>query len=569
MCLPRKSTGAVSVLIAIAVAGGIAFSPAPGAAQGGVKLPKTVEPGRRARPSPAAPAAPLQLQWVIELPPGPTVPKRMANQAFRLKGLSVQGVTVYGQNEIRRLFSHLLNKTITFGAFYGIAQAIQALYHRDGYILSFAYVPPQKVADGVFQIVVVEGFVKRVTVEGVKGRLKRRLEKMFAPIAARRPLNTKIMERYLLLGNDLAGVRAKGVLQPSRKTRGASDLIVKVERKPFSAQAEIDNRGSQFVGPWRTGVTASANSVLGRGERVTASFRTAGPFSELISTSLDAAYPIGLEGLTVGAAAGYITAKPGSTLAAFDTGTRSVTGDLKASYPLIRSRAMTLRTRGSLSFLNAAVDIGGSRSTSDRIRTINAGITFSQSGFLRGGTGLGVEMVQAVPFLDSSDAAEMSRKDADTAFTKLTADFARTQILWGGLLLGLNATAQLTRSPLPASAEFAVGGPRFGRGYDSAEITGEDGFAVSAELRYPWDTSWSFLPRLTPYLFYDFGKVWNEASASSVGASESLASTGLGLRGRLPLGATLDFEYARPLTRVPSDDPNKTGRLFLFIRIRF
>lgn len=527
------------------------------------KIPGNVEPGRRPRRAPSAPAAPLALKWTIELPPGPTVPERLANQVLELKGLIVDGAKVYRQKVLRGIFNRHLGKEITFGEFYAIARAIQARYHRDGYLLSFAYVPPQKVKDGVFRIAVVEGFVSSVTVEGVDGKLKQGIERILAPIAGQRPLTTQTLERYMLLVNDLPGVAATGVLQPAKKVRGASDMVVKVSRRPVDGHVSADNRGSEFVGPWRGAAGIGFNSLLGRGERVSLDANIAVPTEELLSVRLKYGEPLSLEGLRIDIAGGYVSSEPGSTLAALDVETKSYSGDVDVTYPLIRTRGETLRLGAGLSFLDTEVNWVAGRLSNDRLRTVRARLTYNRAGFLGGGNGLVLGFTQAVPILGASDADDdaTSRDDADEAFTKITLDVTRTQPLFRGVDLVLAAAGQYARSPLPAAMEFSLGGSRFGRGYDSGEITGEDGVAISAEIGYSLFYRKFFVRRVRPYGFYDFGQAWDEGA----GGGRSLASAGAGVRLRLVRGLRLNAEYARPLTRTPDNASDRDGRFFVFL----
>lgn len=67
------------------------------------KLPGTVEPGRREAPAPE-PAAPLDLQWIIDLPPGVEPPESLAGEILRLEDLKFLGVTAYERGDLLPLF---------------------------------------------------------------------------------------------------------------------------------------------------------------------------------------------------------------------------------------------------------------------------------------------------------------------------------------------------------------------------------------------------------------------------------------------------------------------------------
>lgn len=137
--------------------------------------------------------------------------------------------------------------------------------------------------------------------------------------------------------------------------------------------------------------------------------------------------------------------------------------------------------------------------------------------------------------------------------------------MYKALGLKISVTGQYARAPTPASEEFSLGGDGFGRAYNSGELTGEDGIAVVAELSYYFRPKVDYLTYLQPYGFYDFGKIWDKSSSSSLGLKQSLSSAGIGVRLGLIKGLTARLEYNHPLTREPSNQAGeKHGRLFFF-----
>ena len=555
----------------VAVMGALAVLPSavrPAAAQ---QIPGPVEPGRPEAPAPPLPKKPVQLDWTVILPGGADVPSGLAAEKIDFADLKLTGVTVYEHADLLDLFAQYQGQVITFGEIYGIARAIQARYQGDGYLLSFAYVPPQRVKDGIYTIAVVEGFVDRIIVEDVDGRLKRTIERQMAPIAEDRPLRIEVLERYMLLTNDLSGVTASSVLQPAEGTPGAADLVVKVTRVPLDAGLAFDNRGSKFGGPWRVAADTGVNSILGLGERLFADASIT-PFErkEEKSAGLGFLQPLGDEGIRVRVHGGYTKSKPGFTLRPLDVETTGINADLDVSYPIIRSRTRNLTLSAGLSLRNTKVDLAGVNFTRDRLRTFRAAATLSQYGFLNGATGGRVQFTQGLPVLGATDSDDdMSRADAVRTFSKVDISLVRAQPLFAGLTLTASLIGQYSFDPLAASEEFAAGGPRFGRAYDLAEVTGEHGLAGALELSYALYPDTPYIEAISPYVFYDIGKVWDEKTNDSPGQGESLASTGIGIKVSLIHAINLSLEYARPLTRTPLSDTGPPGRVFFFLTAGF
>jgi hemolysin activation/secretion protein len=111
------------------------------------------------------------------------------------------------------------------------------------------------------------------------------------------------------------------------------------------------------------------------------------------------------------------------------------------------------------------------------------------------------------------------------------------------------------------SEQFSLGGSRFGRGYDPAELTGDDALAGTVELRYGHGVEWDILRSFQLYLFYDLGAVWNHG-ADSLLRRASLASAGGGVRLTLEQDFFVSLEIAKPLTLPLLPDFNKPVRVF-------
>jgi hypothetical protein len=115
-------------------------------------------------------------------------------------------------------------------------------------VLSRAIVPPQNFGrrGAVIRIQVVEGYVDQVIwpVEKLT-RYRDFFTDYSARITADRPANVRTLERYLLLANDLPGLKFSTTLKPSPTHPNASILIVEVKEKMIDTIARIDNRGTR------------------------------------------------------------------------------------------------------------------------------------------------------------------------------------------------------------------------------------------------------------------------------------------------------------------------------------
>jgi hemolysin activation/secretion protein len=567
-------------------------------------VPGSVDPGRvpgQFQPPPGpAPTPPVLTPEIPET----AAPAEAATIRFVVAQIVVEGSTVYPAGRLRTLYAGLLGRTVSLADIYGVAEAITARYRADGYILSRAVVPAQHIEGGtgagVIHIRVVEGYIDHVRFRG--GRTGAAARRYADHITASRPLKAAVLERYLLLINDLPGVAARGVLSPATGMLGGSDLTVEVERKALDAMVELDNRGTKYSGPLQLTAQAGRNDPFGLSDHLGAQFiTTPADDGELRYGAIDYEVPIGGDGTKLAITAAANEGHPGFTLQSdlLETATRGQTVTLRLSHPFIRSRIRNLIADVSFTYANSSVDQNalpsGTRlvsSYSDRVRAFRAGLSYDTTDSLTGAGWQGrdfarVELSQGVSILHASpDGAivDVSRPGGKSEFTKVTLDASRllslAKITSGlGLLTAVSAQWSFGESLL-ASEQFGVGGGQFGRGYDPSEITGDCGAAAKLELQYTVPlarvvgSAASRLPGLQLFGFGDTGVVQDRDPhlLDEVHRSRSLTSTGFGLRSDWKRFAA-SLELDKPLTRevatfVGTDHP-KPLRVYFTLVARY
>ena len=290
---------------------------------------------------------------------------------------------------------------------------------------------------------------------------------------------------------------------------------------------------------------------------------------ELVYGELRHELPIGSDGLRLAGSLSKSLGNPGDDLRHQDVASRSVRGGLDARYPVIRSRTENLYVTGLAYWSDAQQEVLGATAFSDHIRAIGAGGRYTLNDAWDGQNQIAIGVVQGLPIFRASDRGDdqLSRPRGHGDFTKGTIDLTRQQIIDGPWSAMASMIGQKAASTLLSSEEFAVGGARFGRGYDPSEITGSNGAAGSLELRYD-----GRIPGLGPdltyqlYAFGDFGVVWTGDAAGGV-EKDSLASTGLGVRLGIGGRYSAEIEAAKPLTRGVASEGNKTDMVRVYFRL--
>ena len=486
---------------------------------------------------------------------GAVAPAGAEAATFVLKGVVIDGATVFTEAELAPSWDGALGTKVSVKTIYDFAQAITAKYKAAGYVLSQAVVPPQKIGgDGIVRLKVIEGFIDKVIIQGEIEGPRSLLEEYGDKIRASRPLKLAVLERYLLLASDLPGASASGTLKPSATTPGAADLVFEMGQKSVDATASLDNRGGKYVGPWQASSATNLNSVFGRYERTSLQVATT-PFNvgELKYGRVSHEEPLDAEGTKLAIDAGYSDSHPGWTLKPDALRSDFLTIGVGLSQPVIRSRAETLSLHGRLEAKDSATDqLAAQRISEDHLRILRGGGSYDWVDTVLASPAVSlvaVELSQGVAALGarSNGAPGLSRATGHSDFFKATLDASRSQRLGDGVSVLAALTGQWAGSSLLASEEFSFGGGQFGRGYDPAELVGDHGLAGKAELQYagpevPMVKSWQL------YGFYDVGRVWQANPMPSERKTDGGASTGLGARSDLNDRVAVNAELARPLT---------------------
>jgi hemolysin activation/secretion protein len=496
--------------------------------------------------------------------------------SFVLKSVQIEGATQFSAQDLKPLYADKLDKRMSVSELNALTNSITAFYRDRGFILSRAVLPPQKIESGDVKIRIVEGFVHDVRLEGDTGKGSDLLQKLADKIRASKPLNAKILERYLLLMEDLPGVTARAVLRPAANTPGASDVIIHITRKPVEASVTFDNRGSRFLGPYQASVTGTFNNALGLNEQT--QLRVLNSIfqpTELQYTDLRHEEQLGSEGAKLVLAGSYSRTRPGASLDSSNIDGWSATGSVGANYPILRSRQTNWFVNGDFDVRDTDVQSQNIRLYRDKISALRVGTTYDFMDRWLAVSRMETTVSEGVNWWNGNEGSVQSRPTGQTTFTKVASTVTRIQPISGSWSLFNSVTGQYSNAPLLAAEEFALGGEEFGSAYDTAEITGDDGLATRLELQYSRPTMQTFLTHYQLYAFYDLGRVWNRSIV--VGGTEpshaSLADTGVGSRFNMTQSMSGAVELAFPLTRpVAANNANGNGedpRFFFNLQYRY
>ncbi|MEA3013131.1 MAG: hypothetical protein QOD42_1676 [Sphingomonadales bacterium] len=433
-----------------------------------------------------------------------------------------------------------------------LTRDVAAVARAAGFGLATAWIPSQSLVAGVLRVVVDEGRIDAVEVEG-SGR--EAVERRLAPLATGRPLRTAELERQLLLAGDLAGI-SLGRPRIVRR-HGRNILKVRAVLDRVQGRATIDNSGSATIGPVRARLSVDVNSLVVPGDRLSVG-GVVTPIQPREFQLAQASYtmPIGRNG-TEASVRGYVGhTDPGASLRDEDVAGVSAEAEASISHPLLRSRAASLWASAAMIVRDSRLDRRGARVRDDRIVTATATL----SGNARFGGGrlrVRLSYVQGFDWLSATARGDplASRPDGGGPFSKVEFWAQYERPLGRGFSLDLRGQGQIASRPLLASEEIGLGGRQFLRGFDYWELSGDEGAAAAAEVRYDLASGLPRpLRRLQLYLYADAGRVTNLRGGFGGG---SLASAGGGVRAWLVDGFEAGLELGLPLTDgLFDDDPD-------------
>lgn len=446
-----------------------------------------------------------------------------------LKTVQIEGGTIYPLTELAEIYKPLIGRETSLADLIEATRNITRRYQQDGYLLSYAFLPQQKFDDGVARVVLVEGYVRDVQVEGDVGRVRGLLDKFITKIQAERPLTRKTFERYTTLMTRIPGVTIQAQVPPPGTTDGATTLIAQASRKPFTSTLSTteDNRnGTQAL------LGVSSNSQTSMGEQLTLSGLFPPGDDDEHYYRADYSQFLGSEGTQLALSASRYRADPGTNLR-LDNG--------------LELKPHRENDRYSIGFTVPLIAASNELLTAgSRLYAVNDKTRYNVVGYP-----LSVEErtdIRALAFEGDwrkADAKQLrilsaglyqglDSMGAKTNNTAIDLDFFRARLSgvqsdkffdnWQGVL---SAALYWSDDSVPDSERAVFGGQNFGRGYPDDQASGDKGWGVAYEVNYSYNREGSWVRILQPYVVLDRSRSWfNQLPVQA----NSLSSAALGLR---------------------------------------
>jgi len=397
-------------------------------------------------------------------------------------------------------------RSLNFGELIQAVEAVEARYKQAGYFLAQAYLPPQRIRDGAIEIAITEGRLAETRLEGESRVAPDVLFRYLDRLPKDQALRLPILERQILLINELAGSRASLDLQAGEKPGSTDVVLTQQADEPVSGRLEANNHGSPSTGEWRLGLSLNANSFFNQGETISLTALTS-QNARLISYNLRGELPVGGDGWRLSAGISRAQYSLGGAFASLNASGTADSVRIGAAYPILRSRTANLKVQFETDQSKLADKF---QTAGIQLDKQSRGVTVTVSGdgvddWMGGGSSRAelalrsgnVDLGAAAAAID----APPTGPGAAGRFNKINLSAQRQQTLGKELSLQAQLTWQLASKNLDSSEKLGLGGPATLPGYANGEAAGDSGTHIKLGLR------WQALPELVLTAFTDYARV--------------------------------------------------------------
>ena len=504
----------------------------------------------------------------LELPkPGAAEPQPLLmGTKLTIRKLQIEGGTVYPLQELGAAYKPLLGHEITLSELIEATRSITQRYQTDGYLLSYAFLPPQNFDQGLVRVVLVEGYIRDYTVDGDVGRVKGFIDELVDKLKGERPLTRKTFDRYATLMSRIPGVTLQAQVPPPGTTDGAATLHVTASRKPFTTSMSLTEGSRNST---QALFAVSSNSQTAMAEQLTLSGLFPPGNDKEHYYRLDYSQFLNAEGTQLSLYGARYRSDPGTNIATSDgfelkPHRENDRFSIGVSHPLIVAPDQWLSIAGRVYGVNDKTDydiVGYSQTISEKTNVRALAFegdwrksTASQLRIVSGG------VYQGINGMGAKTESNLTGNHYDLDFFRLRLSGVQSDTFfdnWQGVISG---ALYWTDDSVPDSERAVFGGQNFGRGYPDDQASGDKGWGVAYELNYSFNREGEWVKLLQPYAVLDRAKTWfNELPLKG----SDMSSAAVGLRFSDKRYYNIALEVAKPLSDMALDSFNRRPRYTL------
>ncbi|WP_415942020.1 ShlB/FhaC/HecB family hemolysin secretion/activation protein [Mitsuokella multacida] len=489
----------------------------------------------------------------------------------QVNDFKITGQDIYSEESLKSLLADKKGKLVTFKDLQDGADTLSRYFRDRGYIAAHAYLPVQKIENGVVEYAVTVGRFDGITIQNNTKIHEGVIKRETAFLKKGDYLTRANLERAVWLLSDLAGADAKAVLTTGENP---GTVHVTLDLNPHNGKQglfSIDNYGNRSTGYNEYGLDYDFLNLAREGDHLAVGITTTG--NELFNWGANYTIPVIRDGMKLTAGYNVLTYQLGDIFEPLDGVGHSRVASLGLDYAIQRSQRHNLYTgiRYEYSDIQDEYrDFMENHSVKYNDKTGNAAVwsLYGDEQDSKGATDWRFEYKFGHI---GNDALQMDKEIGGTynaptgTYNKIRANILRRQDLNDRTYLLLSARGQYAFNNLDSSEHFSLGGLYGVRAYPTSEASGDTGYLTRAELRWllPLGAKDQQL-HLASYL--EHGGVWiNKDSSINPGAKNhrNLQGIGVGLIWSRYEDWFLRADYAWKLgSEEPTSDTSHTGGRF-------
>lgn len=483
------------------------------------------------------------------------------------------GGTRYPLATLIQPFSALVGKKVSLETLLAATDSITQRYQREGYPLSYAYIPADNFHQGVLNIGLVEGYVANSRVRSDNQQVGRWLGALSQRIMAEKPLTQDTFDRYSMLMARTPDTEVKATAKSPENIYGATVLDVDAQRTHnWNVINSLDMRKKQSLDL----VSATLSGLTPYGEQL--GVATIIPLNNQTRESylgLNYQQYLGDDGLQLQVKGSYLNQNP-KDFTPLLTQANGVNINVREkevlynagvglNYPLLLTAKQQWSLGGELDYVHKRYDYrlqaeqGGLTADlpaiNQHLRYPAAELNLSGSRqYQQASWNTRFSVRQGINGLGVSNTTG----PGDLSFTRWRFNGDATWVFNQKWRLSSAVEGDWSDRSLPEPERLTFGAFHFGRGYPDSDASGDYGMGGQVEMRYLHDRSaGDWVKTIQPYVIVDAART---AFHQSGLASRQLASYGAGVTFGDNRHYALSLEAARPIGDVPTDSSKRDWR---------
>ncbi|GFE84147.1 hypothetical protein GCM10011487_61470 [Steroidobacter agaridevorans] len=473
-------------------------------------------------------------------------PEQLTEADGRSEALDISRVPLLDNETFRKRIELYLGQPLSQRGLNRLLTTINLFYAANDKPFVSASAPAQEVTDGVLRILVVEGRVEQVKVEGNRYFSD---EQYLAALG----LHPGDALQKSQLDANIAWInrnpfRAASIVAAPGESFGGTNLIVRAnERYPVRIYANADNTGSPNTGEERLGLGVNWGNAFGLGHQLNYQLTSSADFDR-----------------SIGHSASYVVPLPWQHLLTFSGAWSRINADMPVDFdsqgtswqtafryeaplqPNERGWNQSLLAGADFKRSDNNLEFGGVPVTDNTTDIVQAVLGYRMSAEDKyGRTGISATVVYSPGSIGSHNETQyfdISRWGAESDYSYARIDLDRLTQLPANFAWRLTASMQVASGNLLGSEQLALTGTYGVRGYGENDSFADGGYMIRNELLLPVVNASSLYVRLQPMVFYDYAQGSNKRLLPGERDRTTLSSAGLG--GRMSFGQSCELRFA-------------------------